>query len=141
MKKTAMKKSAFCAILFCALSLTAHAKPQEDAASVLSDTVGKKSVRYTCQGGKKVRVVYGFNKQGLPTFAEAKIGGKTRFMPINLAHSDNVGTRFGDENNFSMAGGAVTSQSYRNKDMMITAPDGEIVYQNCNAPKKRYGKR
>lgn len=47
---------------------------------------------------------YGFNDQGLPTYAEANFGGKTRFLPINLVESGDEVMIFGDGNDWQIAG-------------------------------------
>ena len=44
--------------------------------------VKHRQVNYTCQNNKKVSVTYGFNKQNLPTFAEANLNGKKDFYPL-----------------------------------------------------------
>lgn len=47
---------------------------------------------------------YGFNDQGLPTYAEANLGGKTRFLLINLVESIGELMIFGDDNDWQIAG-------------------------------------
>lgn len=113
----------------------AHANTNEhsDAATAHKDTVKTRTVAYACQGGKKVKVKYGFNKQNLPTYAEAKLNGKTRFMPINLNFSDNITTRFGDDNNFSLSADAMTYKKYRAGTLNILSPSSEMLYKLCKA--------
>lgn len=107
-------------------------------AAIDNPTVSRKAVSYSCQSGKKVKVTYGFNRQGLPTYAQAFANGKTRYMPINLSRSDNVDTVFGDENSFSLAASYMDRKNYHRRSVMITAPDGEIVFKNCSP---RHGRR
>ncbi|BFU59856.1 MULTISPECIES: DUF7606 domain-containing protein [Rodentibacter] len=114
----------------------AYAKfTQEDAQTMHEQTKKERKVQYICQGKQKVTVTYGFNQQNLPTFAQANVNGKLRFMPINLYRSDNTGTVFGDENNFSLmaSGDALTLKNYKKLPMMIQTPASEIVYKNCKA--------
>ncbi|MDO4997395.1 MAG: adhesin [Neisseria sp.] len=96
---------------------------------------------YTCQQGKNVKVTYGFNKQGLPTFAESFVDGKTRGMKVNLAQSGAAGTVFGDENSYSLASvGELNRKAVRSARITITAPDGELVFKDCGVRgKKRRG--
>lgn len=47
---------------------------------------------------------YGFSDQALPTYAEANLGGKTRFLPINLVESAGNFMHFGDDNDWQIAG-------------------------------------
>lgn len=47
---------------------------------------------------------YGFSDQALPTYAEANLGGKTRFLPINLTESVGNFMHFGDDNDWQIAG-------------------------------------
>lgn len=92
----------------------------------------KKTVSYVCQQGKKVKVTYGFNKQGLTTYASAVINGKRVQMPINLDKSDNMDTFYGKEGGYVLSTGAMDSKSYRKQPIMITAPDNQIVFKDCS---------
>lgn len=110
----------------------AHADELMDARQADESTVAKRQVVYQCQGGKSVKVVYGFNKQNLPVYAQANLNGKSRFMPINLAHSDNVSTRFGDDNNFSLGVSAMTLSNYHKVGVdTIQSPASDILYKGC----------
>ena len=53
--------------------------------------------------------------QGLFLF----INGKKRFLPINLGRSDNVGTVFGDEENFSIMTGPLRLNNYHKSSANI----------------------
>lgn len=106
---------------------------QSDPAQAAADAVSQKTVNYRCNNGKSVKVTYGFNEQGLPTFAQANVNGKSRFMPINLNRTGSDGTVFGDENNFSLSGEVMDSKNYRQADIMIMSPSSEIVYKGCVA--------
>lgn len=110
---------------------TAH----EDAATVHADTVKTKTVSYSCQNAKKVTVKYGFNKQNLPTYAEAHLNGKTRFMPVNLHRSDQTASEFGDENNFSLSTDAITFKTVKKGYVNIQSPSSEILFKGCKARK------
>lgn len=94
--------------------------------------VKHRQVNYTCQNNKKVSVTYGFNKQNLPTFAEANLNGKKRFLPINLGRSDMVDTVFGDEENFSVMTGALRLNNYHKSSANIQDASSEIIYKGCN---------
>ena len=94
--------------------------------------VKHRQVNYTCQNNKKVSVTYGFNKQNLPTFAEANLNGKKRFLPINLGRSDTVDTVFGDEENFSIMTGALRLNNYHKSSANIQDASSEIIYKGCN---------
>lgn len=129
--KTLVKILAPVALLV--LSGTAFAQTQSDPAQAYKDAVKTKTVNYTCQSGKKVSVKYGFNKQNLPTYAQARLNGKTRFMPVNLNRSDNVSSNFGDENNFSLSAGVITYKNVNKSNIMIQSPASEILFKNCKA--------
>ncbi|WP_066799873.1 ACP-like domain-containing protein [Moraxella oblonga] len=77
------------------------------------------------------------NKQNLPTYAEAELNGKTRFMPINLYNSDEMSTEFGDENNFSLSTEAFDYKTVNKTTVNISAPDSEFLYKTCNVVKKK----
>ncbi len=115
-------------ILSSALALSGMAA----AADTSNPTVAKKTVSYVCQQGKKVKVTYGFNKQGLTTYASAAIKGKQVQMPINLDKSDNMDTFYGKEGGYVLSTGAMDSKSYRKQPIMITAPDNQIVFKDCS---------
>ena len=115
-------------ILSSALALSGMAA----AAGTRNPTVAKKTVSYVCQQGQKVKVTYGFNKQGLTTYASAAIKGKRVQMPINLDKSDNMDTFYGKEGGYVLSTGAMDSKSYRKQPIMITAPDNQIVFKDCS---------
>ncbi|MDO4251546.1 MAG: adhesin [Moraxella sp.] len=125
-------------IILLTMSSAAYAtsQPQEDPREMLDATVKTKNVKYTCQSGKKLTVKYGFNKQNLPTYAEATLNGKKRFMPVNLYRSDNVSTIFGDENNFSVLGGVITYKNVGSSSVNVQSPASEILFKSCQAIKR-----
>lgn len=126
--KKLIKTIAPVAIVSLGLVTTVNAQTPQQA---VKDTISKKSVSYQCDAKKTLKVVYGFNKQGLPTFAQASLYGKKRFMPINLNRSDNVDLIFGDENNFSLSTASFDRTNYRTKPILVTSPSNEIVFKNC----------
>lgn len=113
------------------LSGTAHAEQTMDAHEADRTTTKIRQVTYKCATGGTVKVNYGFNKQKLPTYAQVHLGGKTRFLPINLAHSDLAGTFFGDENSWRIGAGALTLGNYHKSDVLIQDPDSNITYKTC----------
>lgn len=102
------------------------------AAHMDNPTVSKKTVSYVCQQGKKVKVTYGFNKQGLTTYASTVIKGKRVTLPIDLNKSDNVDTFYGKEGGYVLGTGVMDKTSYRKQSIMITAPDNQIVFKDCS---------
>ncbi|MDY2948113.1 DUF7606 domain-containing protein [Mannheimia varigena] len=131
-----MKKLMMIATAAMMVSGFAHAAgEQSDPREAHESTVKTSTVKYSCQNGRKVTVKYGFNKQGIPTYAEAKLNGKTRFMPINLNTTDATGTNFGDENNFSLYGDPMEFDNHRKVEMSIQSPSSEILYKFCK-PRK-----
>lgn len=93
-------------VLALGLSFTTIANAKDTlpvrSAKQLTNTVHQ--VTYSCPTGDTVQVNYGFNDQGLPTYAEANLGGKTRFLPINLVESGDEVMIFGDGNDWQIAG-------------------------------------
>ncbi|MFW2178290.1 MULTISPECIES: DUF7606 domain-containing protein [unclassified Moraxella] len=116
-----------------ATGVMAEDMPQEDGAEALADTVSEQVVSYRCSSGKRLTVNYGFNAQGLPTFAESNLNGKTRNMPINLYRSDSAGMVFGDDNNFSIVANDINSRNVKRSTIMVSDPASEIIYNNCRA--------
>lgn len=119
--------------LISAVLLAAAALASGTALADAGPAVKKSSVKYTCQQGKKLKVTYGFNKQGLPVYASAYLHGKRRYMPINLAASDNVDTVFGDENNFKLDTDYMDQANHRRRNVMVTSPGQEIIFKSCRA--------
>lgn len=113
-------------------SAMAYSDKVMEASESYDTAVKHRQVNYTCQNNKKVSVTYGFNEQYLPTFAEANLNGKKRFLPINLGRSDNVGTVFGDEDNFSIMTGALRLNNYHKSSANIQNAKSEILYKGCN---------
>ncbi|ELA09341.1 hypothetical protein MOMA_03020 [Moraxella macacae 0408225] len=109
-----------------------------DAYEADKSTVYKRKVDYQCQSGKDLSVIYGFNAQKQPTYAQASLNGKPRFMPYNMNRSDNVDTTFGDDNNFSLSTPALTLKNYhRSSIATVTSPSSEILYKSCNVKQTR----
>ncbi len=115
-----------------ALSALMFAGSAAIAADISNPTVSTKSVTYRCQQGKRVTVTYGFNKQGLTTYASANVNGRRRVMPIDLNRSDNVDTFYGEEGDYVLTTGYMDSKSFRKQPIMITAPNDQIVYKGCS---------
>ncbi|MEE3699578.1 adhesin [Mannheimia haemolytica] len=131
-----MKKLMIFATTAMIVSNLAHAAgEQSDAREAHESTVKTSTVKYSCQNGKKLSVKYGFNEQGIPTYAEAKLSGKKRFMPINLYTTDATGTNFGDENNFSLYGDPMEFTNHRKASVNIQSPASEILYKGCTPQK------
>ena len=91
-----------------------------------------KTVSYTCQQGKRVSVKYGFNANGIPVTASAKVNGKVRTMRYDLDHSDNVDTIF-QGNGYRLNADACEANSVRKTAMSITSPADVIVFKDCSA--------
>lgn len=102
-----------------------------DPAQADTTTTKVRQVTYSCAKGGNIKVTYGFNKQNLPTYAQAHLGGKTRFLPINLAHSDIAGTSFGDDNSWNIGTNALTLNNYHKSDILVQDPDSRITHKTC----------
>lgn len=118
-----------------ALSGAAHADDLMDARTADETATKVREVTYQCTTGGQVKVHFGFNKQKLPTFAESHLGGKTRFLPINLKHSDIAGTLFGDENGWRIGSSAITLGNYHKSDILVQDPDSLITHKYCKVVK------
>ncbi len=93
-------------------------------------TVSKKQVSYSCQNKKSVKVTYGFDNKGKPTYAMALLEGKQRFMPLNFQRSDNVDTNFGDDNSHRIGTSYMDSSKYKTP-ILITNQANQIIFKNC----------
>ncbi|MFB6349756.1 adhesin [Moraxella sp. ZJ142] len=118
----------------------ANSAPQSDAQQAYQNTVKTRTVNYSCQNDNQVEVTYGFDKHSKPTYAEAKIDGKNRFMPVNLKHSDVVSSAFGDEDNFSLMANVLTPRNVRKSSINIQDPASQIIFKGCEATKAHKAK-
>lgn len=91
------------------------------------------SVSYMCLNDRRVKVNYSFNGAGVPVKAEAVVNGRKRVMQYDLNRSDNVDTFFKDGAGYSLTSSNMDANNFRQNDIMITAPNGELVYKDCSA--------
>lgn len=98
-------------VLALGLSFTAIANAKDTMSVRSAKQLANKvhQVTYSCPTGSfptgdTVQVNYGFSDQGLPTYAEANLGGKTRFLPINLVESAGNSMHFGDDKGWQISG-------------------------------------
>lgn len=88
-------------------------------------------VRYRCANGERFRVQYGFDASGAVVYAEARVNGKTRFMPLNPHRSDEEETVFGDSNNFGLSGKVVHLRHYKKAKVEFFAPGDQTIAKGC----------
>ena len=91
------------------------------------------SVSYMCLNDRRVKVNYAFNDAGVPVKAEAVVNGRKRIMQYDLNRSDNVDTFFKDGAGYNLTSSNMDADNFRQSGIMITAPDGNIVYKDCQA--------
>ena len=134
MKKltTVLSSAAILATALSSGSALAYTDDVMDPAESYDTAVKVRQVNYTCQSNKKLSVTYGFNKQNLPTYAQAYLNGKDRFLPINLGRSDTVDTVFGDEENFSIMSNAMRLNNYHKSSINVQNASSEILYKGCD---------
>ena len=110
---------------------------QQSSESQQSQNAGKitktGSVSYMCLNNRRVKVNYAFNGAGVPVKAEAVVNGRKRVMQYDLNRSDNVDTFFKDGAGYSLTSSNMDANNFRQNDIMITAPNGELVYKDCSA--------
>lgn len=135
MKKltTVLSSAAVLAAALTSGSALAYSDQVMDPATSYDSATKVRQVNYSCQGKNKISVIYGFNKQNLPTYAQANLNGKDRFLPINLGRSDTVDTVFGDEDNFSIMSNALRLNNYHNSSINIQDASSKILYKGCNS--------
>ena len=61
------------------------------------------------------------------------VNGRKRVMQYDLNRSDNVDTFFKDGAGYSLTSSNMDANNFRQNDIMITAPNGELVYKDCSA--------
>ncbi len=130
-----MKKLATLALLTTALisnSAFAYTDEVMDPRESYESAVTVKIARYTCLNDRKVVVKYGFNKEHQPTYSYVYLSGKLRFLPINLAKSNNMDTVFGDEQNFRVMSNAFNVYNYQKSSINIQDVNSKILFKNCS---------
>ena len=90
------------------------------------------TVSYVCQNNRTVNVQYQFNAQGIPTTAQAVLNGSKRVLRYDLDRSDNVDTFFKDRAGYNLGSNYMDSSNYRNSNIMITAPNNQILFKDCS---------
>lgn len=131
-------------LLLSALATNVYAyggnKSHEDARQMDDATVKTRNIKYSCSTGGSLNVKYGFNRYNLPTYAQASLNGKVRFIPINLNMSDDSSTAFGDENNYYMLVRndfqSINYNNVRGSTMSVNSPSGEMLHKYCTSGKK-----
>jgi len=88
-------------------------------------------VAYVCQQGRRVNVNYHFNSAGVPTSAELRVNNRNLRLPYNLSASDNVDTVF-SANGYRLTTNAMDSANYRSQDIIVSAPNGQMLYKDCS---------
>lgn len=114
-------KSLYLSALLLLSATSAHALESSD------------NVAYACQSGKNVTVRYHFNDVGLPTRAVVSLNGQSRTLNYDMTRSDNVDTFFQDASGYTLSTSYMDTSNYRNAAILINAPDGTLLYKDCNA--------
>lgn len=93
---------------------------------------GGNSVSYVCQNGRRLNVRYQFNSAGIPIRATANVQGRNHTLSYNQGASDNVDTVFTGRG-YRLSGGYIDSGNFRSEGgLILTAPNSQILYKNCN---------
>ncbi len=122
------------AAAFNASAAFAYTDQVMDPATSYDSAVKVRQVNYACQSKRQVKVTYGFDKKNLPTYAQAYLNGKTRFLPINLARSFNNDdlTVFGDAENFSLITDPLRFNNYQHLSISVQDANSEFLYKECH---------
>lgn len=117
--------------IFSAVALSAGLIASANAAIDANKITKRGTVNYSCQGGKRVTVNYGFNAAGIPVTATARVDGKNRVMRYDLGRSDRVSAFFKDARGYRLGAGELTSRNFRKSSVMITSPRNQILFKSC----------
>ncbi|UNU74237.1 adhesin [Moraxella nasovis] len=131
----ALKMIAPLFVLGVGLSGVASAQTTMNPETADNTAVKVRQVTYQCNIGGTTKVTYGFNRQNLPTYAEMNLGGKSRFLPINLERSDIAGTYFGNDDSWQIGTDVLTLGNYHKSDVIIHSPAAETAYKGCHVVK------
>ena len=65
-------------------------------------------VSYSCDGGKSLNVMYGFDRSGRAVTADVNAGGKKASLVVDKKRSDSTGTTFTNRRGYAMSAGSST---------------------------------
>ena len=106
--------AAIVAVLTAGVSMTAAAAPAG-------------YVPYKCDNGKKLNVVYEFDRSGNAVGASANAAGKQISLRVDKRQSDSTGTTFTNKRGFSMSAGYIDKNTPRHGRLSAFSPSMTAV--------------
>ena len=91
-------------------------------------------VSYSCDGGKSLNVMYGFDRSGRAVTADVneKTGGKKASLVVNKKRSDSTGTTFTNRRGYAMSAGFIDKNTHTTSEVVgVNAPNGSFLVKNC----------
>lgn len=111
--------AAIVAVLTAGVSMTAAAAPAG-------------YVPYKCDNGKKLNVVYEFDRKGNAVGASANAAGKQISLRVDKSHSDSTGTTFTNKRGFSMSAGYIDRNTHTTSEVVgVTDSRNRFIVKNC----------
>lgn len=111
--------TAIVAILTADVSITATAAPAG-------------YVPYKCDNGKKLNVVYEFDRRGNAVGASANAAGKQISLRTDKRRSDSTGTTFTNKRGFSMSAGYIDRNTHTTSEVVgVSDAQNRFIVKNC----------
>ena len=111
--------AAIVAVLTAGVSMTAAAAPAG-------------YVPYKCDNGKKLNVVYEFDRSGNAVGASANAAGKQISLRVDKRQSDSTGTTFTNKRGFSMSAGYIDKNTHTTSEVVgVTDSRNRFIVKNC----------
>lgn len=94
-------------------------------------------VTYRCDNGKKLNVMYEFDRKGNAVSASVNAAGKQANLRVDRKRSDSTGTTFRNKRGYVMSAGYIGRDTHTTSDVVgVNAPNGSFLVKNC-APVSR----
>ena len=89
-------------------------------------------VSYRCDSGKKLNVMYEFDRQGNAVGAAVNAAGTKANLRVDRNRSDDTGTTFRNKRGYVMSAGYISQDTHTTSEVVgLNAPGGRFIVKNC----------
>nr|WP_240317901.1 adhesin [Neisseria elongata] len=89
-------------------------------------------VSYRCDSGKKLNVMYEFDRDGNAVGAAVNAAGTKANLRVDRNRSDDTGTTFSNKRGYVMSAGYIGRDTHTTSEVVgLNAPGGRFIVKNC----------
>ncbi len=89
-------------------------------------------VSYRCDSGKKLNVMYEFDRNGNAVGAAVNAAGTKANLRVDRNRSDDTGTTFRNKRGYVMSAGYISQDTHTTSEVVgLNAPGGRFIVKNC----------